>query len=330
MPYTKVFNKPYADGYKDRPDLSTPETAANLNAKDNALEHIEEYLLNQKTSDLQNDSGFVNNNDVSEAIKGKADKSTTYTKTEVDELVPDNKELLEDLSDSEGKLAYKGEVIGGGGNANERELTYAEYQALSEEERMNGTNYFVTDYPSGSGGGASHVDFENYAELGTLKFGVDGDGNYGYYKADDSFVPFKSGGSSMYDVIESFITRYENSGSVNISIGEKIYSKWNGGARLGAYAYSNDKVDLTNYNTISVKFIATAHYSNAFFVHLLVSNSITTADPRTTSNYVKETRSTVLNEEVTLTLDVSDLTGEYYIGLAPIGTTCEMYDLKFD
>lgn len=174
MPYTKVFNKPYADGYKDRPDLSTPETAANLNAKDNALEHIEEYLLNQKTSDLQNDSGFVDNYDVSEAIKGKADKSTTYTKTEVDELVPDNKEVLEDLSDSEGKLAYKGEVIGGGGNANERELTYAEYQALSEEEKMNGTNYFVTDYPSGSGGGGGSSKHEYSTEEKVVATWIDG------------------------------------------------------------------------------------------------------------------------------------------------------------
>ncbi len=29
-------------------------------------------------------------------------------------------------------------------------------------------------------------------KFGGLRFGVDGDGNYGYYKADDSFVPFKS------------------------------------------------------------------------------------------------------------------------------------------
>jgi len=174
MPYTKVFNKPYAGGYKDRPDLSTPETAANLNAKDNALEHIEEYLLNQKISDLQNDSEFVTGNDVSEAIRGKADKITTYTKTEVDELVPDNKEVLEDLSDSEGKLAYKGEVIGGGGNANERELTYAEYQALSEEEQMNGTNYFVKDYPSGSGGGGGSSKHEYSTEEKVVGTWIDG------------------------------------------------------------------------------------------------------------------------------------------------------------
>ena len=33
------------------------------------------------------------------------------------------------------------------------------------------------------------------SNLGGLRFGVDGDGNGGYYKADDSFVPFKSGGA---------------------------------------------------------------------------------------------------------------------------------------
>ena len=33
--------------------------------------------------------------------------------------------------------------------------------------------------------------------LGGLRFGVDGDGNYGYYGADGSLVPFKSGGGSF-------------------------------------------------------------------------------------------------------------------------------------
>lgn len=36
---------------------------------------------------------------------------------------------------------------------------------------------------------------KNIAEaFGGLTFGIDGDGNCGYYKADGSFVPFKSGG----------------------------------------------------------------------------------------------------------------------------------------
>ena len=32
--------------------------------------------------------------------------------------------------------------------------------------------------------------------MGGLRFSVDGEGNYGYLKADDSFVPFKSGFTS--------------------------------------------------------------------------------------------------------------------------------------
>ena len=34
---------------------------------------------------------------------------------------------------------------GGSGGSNDVELTLAEYEALSEEEKMNGTNYFITD-----------------------------------------------------------------------------------------------------------------------------------------------------------------------------------------
>ena len=34
---------------------------------------------------------------------------------------------------------------GGGGNANDMELTYDEYEELSEAEKTNGTNYFITD-----------------------------------------------------------------------------------------------------------------------------------------------------------------------------------------
>ena len=34
--------------------------------------------------------------------------------------------------------------------------------------------------------------------LGGLRFGTDGDGNYGYYGADDSLIPFKSGNPLTY------------------------------------------------------------------------------------------------------------------------------------
>lgn len=44
MSYTRIFEKPYEDGYKDKPFETTPVTASTLNDKDDALEHIEDYL----------------------------------------------------------------------------------------------------------------------------------------------------------------------------------------------------------------------------------------------------------------------------------------------
>lgn len=46
MVYTKKFKKTYADGYKDRPNTSTPVTAAIKNMETEALLSIEEYLAN--------------------------------------------------------------------------------------------------------------------------------------------------------------------------------------------------------------------------------------------------------------------------------------------
>lgn len=44
--YTKKFQKPYTNGYKDRPDTSTPVTATIKNMETEALLSIEEYLAN--------------------------------------------------------------------------------------------------------------------------------------------------------------------------------------------------------------------------------------------------------------------------------------------
>lgn len=40
---------------------------------------------------------------------------------------------------------------------------------------------------------AAPVVGELIHDLGGLKFGIDGDGNYGYYGADDSLIPFSNG-----------------------------------------------------------------------------------------------------------------------------------------
>lgn len=50
--YTKKFQKPYTNGYKDRPDTSTPVTAAVKNMETDALLAIEEYLANNAISSV--------------------------------------------------------------------------------------------------------------------------------------------------------------------------------------------------------------------------------------------------------------------------------------
>lgn len=58
--YTKKFTKPYANGYKDRPDTSTPVTANIKNAETNALLAIEEYLSQNDITPVSID-GLLNN-----------------------------------------------------------------------------------------------------------------------------------------------------------------------------------------------------------------------------------------------------------------------------
>ena len=57
--YTKKFTKPYANGYKDRPDTSTPVTAEIKNMETDALLAIEEYLAQNDITSFSID-GMLN------------------------------------------------------------------------------------------------------------------------------------------------------------------------------------------------------------------------------------------------------------------------------
>ena len=50
----------------------------------------------------------------------------------------------------------KFKVLEGGGSGNIVELTQAEYDALTDEQKMDGTVYFITDGAGGGGGGTGH------------------------------------------------------------------------------------------------------------------------------------------------------------------------------
>ncbi len=95
--YTQQYTRPYADGYKDRPDESTPEYARFINARDDALLRIEAFLaalnIPSKLSELVNDEGFIKNtvsNLANYYLKSETYARTeTYTQSEVQALIAD-------------------------------------------------------------------------------------------------------------------------------------------------------------------------------------------------------------------------------------------------
>ena len=97
MSYTPIFTKPYADGYKNRPDRSTPVTAEIKNKETETLLAIEAYLaelqIPEKLSELTNDEGFIKNTVTNLAnyyLKTETYARTeTYTREEVQSLIAD-------------------------------------------------------------------------------------------------------------------------------------------------------------------------------------------------------------------------------------------------
>ena len=95
--YTAQYKRPYPAGYKDRPDESTPEYAAYINARDDALIRIEAFLaalqIPQKLSELVNDEGFIKStvsNLANYYLKSETySRTETYTQEEVQALIAD-------------------------------------------------------------------------------------------------------------------------------------------------------------------------------------------------------------------------------------------------
>lgn len=59
MSYEKVFTPQYQNGWKNKPNTSTPVIAEALNGYDEAIEHIEDYLYLSMDSDVEDVSNLV-------------------------------------------------------------------------------------------------------------------------------------------------------------------------------------------------------------------------------------------------------------------------------
>ena len=81
-------------------------------------------------------------------------KTQTYSKTEVDAAMPSD---ASDIEFDDTYVSYVAGTVQGALNRITKSLTWAQYQALSTEEKNNGTAYFITDlgYP------ASDISYSN-------------------------------------------------------------------------------------------------------------------------------------------------------------------------
>lgn len=66
------------------------------------------------------------------------------------------------------------------------------YKVGNQVKRNNAVYSCKTANSNTAPPNATYWKVVNLGNFGGLRFGIDGDGNYGYYKADDSFVPFSN------------------------------------------------------------------------------------------------------------------------------------------
>lgn len=87
-----------------------------------------------------------------------------------------------------------------------------------------------------------------------FRFATDGEGNYGYLGADDSFVPFKSGGLSMCDyLIKDGIACAPLVGNYKQNVGYIAVDGVSGG-NFTKYFNVNKSINLSNYDIVWVEF----------------------------------------------------------------------------
>lgn len=115
--------------------------------------------------------------------------------------------------------------------------------------------------------------------------------------------------------------------SVSASFGESIVTNWNGGSNIDINIFTVYPIDLTNIKSIKIKYTESAHYGDAFPFWLGITSTkyMTVVDPRNIE-FDKKVSNTATGE-TEITMDVSDISGQKYIYIMPIGYTCTITDL---
>lgn len=129
------------------------------------------------------------------------------------------------------------------------------------------------------------TEFDNVnSSLGGLKFGTDGDGNYGYYGADDSLIPFKSDFASSYEPrnytatnvpnnnVTTTINAYKNDilciSGLNLSTSEMVTTNLE---LLYEMALNNDTISSLSFHKVIKDYptVLSTHKYNGAVVYIL-------------------------------------------------------------
>ena len=145
---------------------------------------------------------------------------------------------------------------GGSGGSNDVELTWEEYEALSEEEKMSGTNYFITNI------GNSKSLTKKVLAFKERPFSLNTDYSFSLSESFLNFdyisVELKNGAGLRS--ITTFPTQSYTTGTIEIYITAGVSSTFNGRADLfitnGVNAiytiYENNGSMLTQYTDVLV------------------------------------------------------------------------------
>lgn len=199
------------------------------------------------TTDVYGKTEVYTKSEVNTALSGKADASTTYTKSEVDTALAGkaNASTTYTKTEVDNELATKADA--------DTTYTKTETDTLLSAKANTSTTYTKSEVDTALSGKASTTDVTNKANLklatsgntatGEIRFGKDGNGNYGYIpEGADTVIPFSSGGggeptlvaqylnvgriSSLYPTFVKHWTEYDTTKSDTNNLSPASYEKF--------------------------------------------------------------------------------------------------------
>lgn len=200
--YTKKFTKPYPNGYKDKPDKTTPVTAAILNMQDDTFTAIEDYLSNLEMGlpdDVEiNRSILVGNKQDGASMGTYAVANGTQCTASGDSSHAEGAmtSATEFVSHAEGiQTKATGQAAHAEGVLTEASGSIASH-AEGQLSKATGTMAHAEGYNTVASGAGSHAEGYNTLASGTFQHAQ---GKYNVEDTEEEYAHIVGGGTSDTD-----------------------------------------------------------------------------------------------------------------------------------